>query len=243
MGDFENLEIDEVNKDENLVFIQEEKYPLKEVSNIRWILALIFLNGSFMIAEIFPESIVGAVLFFVGPIIAIFTLGNKAFRKLFHLPKLKDIPAVILTTILLIIVAMISGMVLDRFGAVDNPIVNIISEENFGMITKLLLVQLVIEELFFIVWFLFLYHKVKIGNENSRTLIAWVGSSLVFGAMHLSTYGYNIIQALIGIGLIRFVMSAIYIKRKNLTLAYLVHVLYDLLILASVLAVSSVGEI
>ena len=81
---------------------------------------------------------------------------------------------------------------------------------------------------------LFLYHKAKFEKESTREIFAWVVSSLIFGAMHLSTYNFNIVQAVIGIGIVRFVLSAVYIRRKNLTLAYIVHFLYDILIILAV---------
>lgn len=220
-----------------LVKIYDEKYPLGEVSNIRWILAMVLLNMSFILTDLFKNSPSILILFFVGPIASLFILGNKAIRKLFKLPKFRDIPAVIGMTILLILLAAFVGVMLQNFDSVENPIVDVITEDNFSSVAKLLMIQLVIEEIFFIIWFLFLYHKVILGGSGLRTVIAWIGSSLAFGAMHLSTYNYNIIQALIGIGIIRMGMSIIYIRRKNLTLAYLVHVLYDLLILSATLAV------
>lgn len=229
MENFEKVEPD-------LVKVVEEKYPLGEVSLYRWIISLIILNSSFFVLELFPDNKVFGILFLVGPIVSIFVLGHKAFRKLFKFPKLRDIPAVFGMTFLTLFAAVVSGIVLKRFGSVDNPIVKVISKDNFNLVVLMLLVQLVIEEIFFIVWFLFLHHKVKFKSEVLRESFAWVVSSLLFGAMHLSTYDFNIVQAIVGIGLIRFVLSSIYIRRKNLTLAYMVHFLYDILILLAVVA-------
>lgn len=235
-------EFDNLNKNENLIEIKEERYPLGEVSNFRWLLSLLILNGAFLAVEIFQESMIAFGLFLIGPVISLLVLGNKAFRKLFLMPKLKDIPSIIGMTFLLLIVAMISGAILQNFDVVNNPIIDVVNKDNFKFMTGLMLVQLVIEEIFFIVWFLFLYHNVKIGTENSRTMIAWVGSSILFGIMHLSTYGFNIIQAVVGIGIIRFALSAIYVKKKNLTLSYMVHFLYDFIIISSVLFSNTIAN-
>lgn len=226
--------MEEFEKEDILVEVKEERYPLGEVSILRWVIALIILNCSFFIMEIFPEKTWLAVMFLVGPIVSLFVLGHKSFRRLFKGPKLRDIPVVFGMTVLTILVGVISSIILERFGSVDNPIVGIANEDNIKYIAILLMVQLVIEEIFFIIWFLFLYHKAKFEKESTREIFAWVVSSLIFGAMHLSTYNFNIVQAVIGIGIVRFVLSAIYIRRKNLTLAYIVHFLYDILIILAV---------
>ncbi|EGY77440.1 CPBP family intramembrane glutamic endopeptidase [Peptoniphilus indolicus] len=226
--------MEEFEKEDILVEVKEERYPLGEVSILRWVIALIILNCSFFIMEIFPEKTWLAVMFLVGPIVSLFVLGHKSFRRLFKGPKLRDIPVVFGMTVLTILVGVISSIILERFGSVDNPIVGIANEDNIKYIAILLMVQLVIEEIFFIIWFLFLYHKAKFEKESTREIFAWVVSSLIFGAMHLSTYNFNIVQAVIGIGIVRFVLSAVYIRRKNLTLAYIVHFLYDILIILAV---------
>ena len=51
-------------------------------------------------------------------------------------------------TVLTILVGVISSIILERFGSVDNPIVGIANEDNIKYIAILLMVQLVIEEIF-----------------------------------------------------------------------------------------------
>ncbi|WP_081578447.1 CPBP family intramembrane glutamic endopeptidase [Peptoniphilus obesi] len=77
--------------------------------------------------------------------------------------------------------------------------------------------------------------KTKKINRNFAIFSAWILSSLLFGALHLSTYNYNFVQSIVLIGIVRLILSLAYIIRKNLWNSYLVHVLYDFIIIGAVL--------
>ena len=64
-------------------------------------------------------------------------------------------------------------------------------------------------------------------NDKLKTFVAILVSSVIFGAMHLSTYNFNIVQAVLVISIIRTGLSMSYVLSKNLTVTYLVHMIYD----------------
>ncbi|MOA19360.1 CAAX amino terminal protease self- immunity [compost metagenome] len=58
-------------------------------------------------------------------------------------------------------------------------------------------------------------------------ILAWVVASIIFGAYHLPTYNWNIIQAIVGIGIARVVLLYPYLKTKNIWTSFIVHVMND----------------
>jgi len=80
-------------------------------------------------------------------------------------------------------------------------------------------VQLVGEEVLTIIPMLALLHLLIARAGLSRTsalLMAWLGSAVMFGLLHLSTYNWDFVQCLLIIGTARLVLSLAYIKTKNL---------------------------
>lgn len=108
-----------------------------------------------------------------------------------------------------------------------NPIFDILTDENIKRFIVSTMIQFIAEEIIFIIPFLFVINKLRTKNEKLKTLAAILLSSLIFGAMHLSTYNFNILQAVLVISIIRTGLSISYVLSKNLTVTYLVHMIYD----------------
>ena len=83
----------------------------------------------------------------------------------------------------------------------------------------------------FVLPFLFVINKFKKTPKIIRVFLAVIISSLLFGALHIPTYNFNIVQALVLIGIVRTGITITYIFRKNLTVSYIVHFLYDWIII------------
>ncbi|MDO5040683.1 MAG: CPBP family intramembrane metalloprotease [Peptoniphilus sp.] len=215
-------------------------FPFEDVSNVRWMMSMVILFGGFIALSVsggvvFSQSdIINAVLnfllfIFMG-VLSIFVLDGKWYKKLLAPLKLKDVAVIIAILILTYAAAFFSLSFLDLSEAVENPVVDFISKENGALLTVLLFIQLFVEEILFVVPFLFIYNKLKGGSKVFALLAAWILSSLIFGALHLPTYSFNFAQSFIVIGSVRFALSLAYIWRKNLLLPYITHVLYDGLI-------------
>lgn len=91
-------------------------------------------------------------------------------------------------------------------------------------------IQLFGEELITILPFLFLLwlgvQKMKIGRSGA-VAFAWIGSALIFGAIHLPTYGWNLVQALFLIGPVRLVLTLAYMKTKSIWTSTIAHIFND----------------
>lgn len=108
-----------------------------------------------------------------------------------------------------------------------NPIFDVLTDENIKRFIVSTMIQFIAEEIIFIIPFLFVINKLRTKNEKLKTLAAILLSSVIFGAMHLTTYNFNILQAVLVISIIRTGLSMSYVLSKNLTVTYLVHMIYD----------------
>lgn len=108
-----------------------------------------------------------------------------------------------------------------------NPIFDVLTDENIKRFIVSTMIQFIAEEIIFIIPFLFVINKLRTKNEKLKTLAAILVSSVIFGAMHLTTYNFNILQAVLVISIIRTGLSMSYVLSKNLTVTYLVHMIYD----------------
>lgn len=54
--------------------------------------------------------------------------------------------------------------------------------------------------------------------------IAWLATSLMFGALHLPTYGWNFAQALLVIGTARLVLTGVYMLTRNIWASTITHI-------------------
>ncbi|MEW5684017.1 MAG: CPBP family intramembrane glutamic endopeptidase [Pseudomonadota bacterium] len=66
--------------------------------------------------------------------------------------------------------------------------------------------------------------------------LAWVGSALVFAALHLPTYDWRIVQTLAVIGVARLVLTAPYLITRNLWSSVIAHVANDWTLMLGLLA-------
>lgn len=155
---------------------------------------------------------------------------TKIFRKIYF----KDILLVFGVLIVNLIVSLIFGFLLAKFaGATANPAVGYINGnstfENIIFMAKMI-PMLFGEELITIIPFLVILQfgtkTLKLSRKQAVT-IAWILSAIIFGAIHLKTYNWNIIQAVVGIGIARLVLTFPYIKTKNIWISTFVHVLND----------------
>lgn len=163
---------------------------------------------------------------------AYFTRG--AWRSLFYRPKLADYGLMIGFFVLnLAVSGVVAIAVSSLFGANANQATNGLEHADALEITAFYVgtaIQLMGEEIFTMLPFLalmyFFYSKGKL-SRTSAIIGAWVLSAVWFGAAHLPTYGWNIMQALLIIGSARIILTLAYIRTKNLWVSYGAHVLND----------------
>ena len=102
---------------------------------------------------------------------------------------------------------------------------------NMNLLTLIInTLQIFSEEIFRIFLFLILmYFLYKYTNNRKKSIIiSTVLVLIVFGLMHVNTYGYNIIQILLlqGFGSIFELLG--YLKTKNLAIPIIIHLLINI---------------
>ena len=78
-----------------------------------------------------------------------------------------------------------------------------------------------------ILWFC---HSKLAMTRKSAIVVAWLGAALIFGALHLPTYGWNFVQCFLVIGTARIVLLVGYIVTKNIWVSTGAHIINDWLI-------------
>ena len=178
------------------------------------------------------------------PLGAIMLVVKSNWTKIFRKIRFKDILLIIGVVIFNFIVNMLIGIIMSKFaGAGANPAVNLIQEnslaENIVFFLKMI-PMLLGEELITIIPFLVILAfatKVLKFSRKKAIILAWILSAIIFGALHLPTYNWNIAQAVLGISVSRLVLTFPYVKTKNIWTSLIVHVLNDwLLFLPALLA-------
>lgn len=163
---------------------------------------------------------------------AYFTKGK--WKALFSKPTFADYRSMLGFFILNLAVSGIVALVIRSiFGANDNAAVDGLASAGALEIIAFYVgtgVQLMGEELFTILPFLaimyFLYKKGKVSRKGA-IIWAWLLTAVIFGAIHLPTYGWNIAQAILVIGSARIILTLAFIRTKNVWVSYGAHLLND----------------
>lgn len=219
----------------NLTNKMNRVYPKIEAKTYKWILALLVSIASFygvgIIFYVFniKSEILGAVAVSALCLLSLLIVDRDFIKKIFLPMKKKDIFYIILGLLFCAVAIVISSIVMQQFGIEGNtnPIFESLNPDNFKDFFVSTIIQFIAEEIIFIIPFLFVINKMKTENETFKNICAIILSSVIFGAMHITTYNFNILQAVLIISIIRTGLSMSYVFSKNLTVTYLIHIIYD----------------
>ena len=188
------------------------------------------------------EALLPRILFTAIPLVtfAYFTKGK--WKALFNKPTFADFRSMVGFFILNLAVSSVVAIVVKSlFGANANAAADGLASAGALEIIAFYVgtgVQLMGEELFTILPFLaimyFLYKKGKV-SRKAAILWAWGITAVIFGAIHLPTYGWNIAQAILIIGSARIILTLAYIRTKNVWVSYGAHLLNDWVIFTAVM--------
>ena len=181
-------------------------------------------------AELIPR-----ILFFAIPAAVFVWASQSKWRALFKPVKASDVGAMVVFWLLNLSVsalaaAIVSGGDFNHLSA--NTATSDLAEAGAAQIAAFYVgtgVQLMGEELFTILPFLallwFFSHRGM--SRKASIVIAWIATAVWFGAAHLPTYDWNVLQAIVVIGAARLVLTLAYIRTKNLWVCFGAHVLND----------------
>jgi len=181
-------------------------------------------------------ELISRILLTAIPLLTFIFLAKPNWKAIFRPLKLVDIPTMILFW-LLTLAASASAAFLVSGGDISHFQANSVTDDLLagGMWNVIwfyvgTFIQLFGEELVTILPFLAMLYWVhsKFGLSRKKSMvIAWIITAITFGAMHLPTYGWNIVQAVVLIGVARLALTLAFIRTKNIAVSFGAHLLND----------------
>lgn len=222
-----------------------------EIPAWKWALVVVGCVAGFVALTTIPaannvELLVPRTLFTVIMLAVFILLTGRYWSAIVKKPTGADWAAMLVYGISTLVVSFIVGAIVQSiFGATANTATQGLAAGGAPEIVTFYIgtaIQLLGEELFSILPFLaivyVLYAKVKLSRKSS-VIIAWLVVAVYFGAAHLPTYGWNVAQALLIIGVARLVLTLAYIRTKNILVSTGAHILNDWFGFTFVLATSA----
>lgn len=182
-------------------------------------------------------DLIPRILFAGIPLATFITLVKPNWRAIFKPLKLADIPTIIVFWLLTLGLSAAAAFIVSGGSPVghftENSATNTVLDGGFWGIVGFYLgtfMQLFGEELVTILPFLAILYWLHAKFNVSRKLaiiLALIVTAVSFGAMHLPTYDWNVVQALLLIGVARIALTLAYIRTKNILVSFGAHVLND----------------
>ena len=212
-----------------------------EIEAWKWLVMIAAALAGFAALVLNPFAgqwgqLIGRILFVVIPLVTFIVLSKGYWRSIRRPLRGWDFVNMVVfwllnlgvSTVVALIVSGADGGHLTANSATDD-----LASQGAGAIAAFYLgtfVQLLGEELFTILPFLavmyLLYSKGRL-SRKAALVVAWIATAIWFGAAHLPTYGWNVLQALVVIGSARIVLSLAFIRTKNVLVSFGAHLLND----------------
>jgi uncharacterized protein len=198
-----------------------------------------------------PLGLVAPLLFVALPLVGLALAAGRGWRALFPRPRLPDILIGLAATVLALLVSggIALAFSLSKLGPfAANPLAGLLPQLHAW--ERVVFIggtapQLLGEELVTILPFLALLTLLhgRLGLSRGWAIAgAWLVSAAIFGLLHLPTYGWNLVQVLLVIGVARLVLTIPYLLTKSVWSSFVAHLTLDWSIFALVLLGSMRGQ-
>ena len=213
------------NQDYDIPFYRDNP----RLSRSKLALLILGLVVSIITVYIMPVNqhyIIKAVIITLATLLPI-TYALKGYLKtIFRLPRLRDIITIFLGLIGYVILSALVSIVLNAF-SIPSLQDNAISSD-IGISMLSIIIQILGEELEkFIVIILVMLCAFRYIDRKKSVILAIAVSQIFFAMMHIPAYGFNVAYLLLSLGVAFSILPVIYLKTKNITVAYLTHLLID----------------
>jgi hypothetical protein len=194
------------------------------------------------------RGFVPTILYVAIPLTVLAWVSGGHWQALFRKIRGRDVLLMFGFAALSLVVTVTSSFLLiDLETATLNATVVGLAEQSTGGLVLSYLrtaIQLVGEEIMTILPFLALLYLFATLAKTGRAvaiILAWVITALLFAAAHLPTYGWNVVQALSGVGIARLILTLPYILTRNLWVSSGAHILNDWAMFSASLLLASMG--
>ncbi|WP_062467503.1 CPBP family intramembrane glutamic endopeptidase [Demequina maris] len=225
------------------------------ISGTRWLIVVAACAVAFAQLVLLPipgpallQQWIHAILFPVIPLVTLAIVAPRGWTAVFRKVRLGDIGAMIGFAVLNLAITLGIGTVVSQFTDLTaNPIGDTLNGLSDGDKVSMFLStipQLIGEEVVTILPLLAILSVLVRRLHWSRgaaLTTAWIVTALTFGAMHLPTYGWNLVQCFVIIGIARLVLSLAYLKTKNLWVSSGAHIINDWVMFAAAIGGSSLA--
>lgn len=175
------------------------------------------------------------LIFGLSTLVPILYVSRNNWNLFFRMPNSNDIPLIILCALLYYLYSIIMLYILHGAGVGTNS--NVITRHIDIILYLCLIIQILGEELFKIILMLtvmFLVYSFTSKRKISM-ICGLVISLLMFGLIHYNSYNGALAQMIFVIGFGSVFYTYPYLKTKNVIVAYLSHILIDVIVLAGVI--------
>ncbi|MDG2530841.1 CPBP family intramembrane glutamic endopeptidase [Caulobacter endophyticus] len=219
------------------------------LSGLGWVLALGGCVAGFLCLILVPRGeagqalgLAGPLLFVSLPLVGLALAAGRGWTALFPRPTTRDLLLGLAFMPLTLLVSGVVAFFYSKAGlAHASPVADMLVQLP-GAKRAIFLAgtapQLLGEELVTILpllGVLTLCHR-RLGLPRGASIaIAWLVSAMIFGALHLSTYGWNLVQVLLVIGVARLVLTIPYLLTRSVWASFTAHICLDWSIFAFVL--------
>ncbi len=215
----------------------------------QWVAIVVACVAAITVLSFYPaadnvQALVPRFLFTAIMLAVLIAVTRRHWSRIFQRTTGRDVGAMVLFAIANLIVSFAVGIIVNGiFGSNANT-----AADGIHGAAQLIAfyvgtaIQLLGEELFTILPFLAvmaLCHRIGL-TRTQGILIAWLATAIWFGAAHLPTYGWNVAQAFLVIGVARLVLTLAYIRTKNIAVSTGAHILNDWVLFTSTIIAASV---
>ncbi|WP_312165645.1 type II CAAX prenyl endopeptidase Rce1 family protein [Phenylobacterium sp.] len=172
-------------------------------------------------------------LFVSGPLLGLALVAGYDWTRLFRRLTWSQVWLGLAFAPIALLTSALVALGVNRFGTTTaNPSVDMLAHIPLGQAAQFLAsvpLQLLGEELITVVVLLAVSAALlRVGASRGPAIAGgWLVSAVVFGALHLPTYQWHVLQALLVIGSSRLVLSLPYLWTRNLWVSTLAHIALD----------------
>jgi len=178
--------------------------------------------------------VVGVVGFLAAPVLGLRLAAGRDWLLMFPRPRWKDVGIGLAFAPLTLLVSLAAAYaVFSASPVASNPAVGQLNDmdwlERAGLFAAMA-PQLLGEELITLLPFLALlagFHTRLKTSRRTAILLAWFGSAVIFGALHLPTYDWHLLQSIGIIGSARLVLTLPYLITRSIWASTTTHIAND----------------
>lgn len=228
-----------------------------EIATWKWIVIILSCIVGFAALSLIGWAdqrleLIPRILFTAIPLATFIFLAKPNWKAIFRPLKWADIPTIIFFWLLTLGGSAAVGLLVSG-GDISHFQANSVTDDllaggalNVAFFYIGTFIQLFGEELVTILPFLavlyWLHAKFNVSRKVA-VILALVITAITFGAMHLPTYGWNVVQAIVLIGVARLALTLAFIRTKNILVSFGAHLLNDWATFTVVLIVSATATI